>query len=494
MRDTAMKHFLLGAAKHTLKALGYGIAGGVAVMIVVFVLQLERRPDLKIWHTAELDAEFTADAAESFEDYLSIEARLFKQLDERVYTRIEPEDRRLINRYHRGSLSDPDRWSPNWNRTFELSEKAPKAGILLLHGMSDSPYSLRSLGQQLHSAGAWVVGLRLPGHGTAPSGLVSVKWQDMAAAVRLSMRHLRDKVGDRPLYIVGYSNGGALAVYYAISALEDNALPSVRGMVLVSPAIGVTPLAAFAVWQTRLGRLLGLQKLAWTDILPEYDPFKYGSFAVNAGDQVYRLTVEIQSKMKTLGAGKVLEHFPPVLAFQSGVDATVSTRALIDGLFGQLPADGHELVIFDINRLSEIKQILGQDPIGSIEAVLRDTGLTFTMSFVTNYSEKSRRVVVLRKRPGDVKIAEMSTGLMWPKGLYSLSHVALPFSPNDPLYGGPDAGNSPGIKLGDLALRGERGVLQIPASAMLRLRWNPFYPYMERRLIEFLRLAGSDGE
>ncbi|MBW2556432.1 MAG: alpha/beta hydrolase, partial [Deltaproteobacteria bacterium] len=89
-----MKHFLLGAAKHTLKALGYGIAGGVAVMIVVFVLQLERRPDLKIWHTAELDAEFTADAAESFEDYLSIEARLFKQLDERVYTRIEPEDRR----------------------------------------------------------------------------------------------------------------------------------------------------------------------------------------------------------------------------------------------------------------------------------------------------------------------------------------------------------------------------------------------------------------
>ncbi|MBW2556263.1 MAG: alpha/beta hydrolase, partial [Deltaproteobacteria bacterium] len=162
--------------------------------------------------------------------------------------------------------------------------------------------------------------------------------------------------------------------------------------------------------------------------------------------------------------------------------------------FGQLPADGHELVIFDINRLSEIKQILGQDPIGSIEAVLRDTGLTFTMSFVTNYSEKSRRVVVLRKRPGDVEIVEMSTGLMWPKGVYSLSHVALPFSPNDPLYGGPDAGNSPGIKLGDLALRGERGVLQIPASAMLRLRWNPFYPYMERRLIEFLRLAGSDGE
>ena len=489
-----MKHFLLGTVKHTLKALGYGITGGVAVMIVVLVLQLERRPDLKIWHTVELDAEFTADGAKNFEDYLSTEARLFKQLDERVFSRIEPEDRRLINRFHRGSLSDPDRWSPNWNRTFELSEKAPKAGILLLHGMSDSPYSLRSMGLRLHGAGAWVVGLRLPGHGTAPSGLVGVKWQDMAAAVRVSMDHLRDKVGDRSVYIVGYSNGGALAVHYAISALEDNALPSVDGMVLVSPAIGVTPLAAFAVWQARLGRLLGLQKLAWTDILPEYDPFKYNSFAVNAGDQVYRLTAEIQSKMKTLGDKKALARFPPVLAFQSAVDATVSTQALIDGLLGQLPANGHELVIFDINRLSEIKQILGQDPLKRIEAGLGHTGLTFTMSFVTNDSEKSRRVVVRGKKPGDTEVAETSMGLMWPRGVYSLSHVALPFSPNDPLYGGPDAGNSPGIKLGDLALRGERGVLQIPAAAMLRLRWNPFYPYMERRLLEFARLAGSDRE
>jgi len=489
-----MKHFLIGTVKHTLKALGYGITGGVAVMIVVLVLQLERRPDLKIWHTVELDAEFTADGAKNFEDYLSTEARLFKQLDESVYSRIEPQDRRLINRFHRGSLSDPDRWSPNWNRTFELSGKAPKAGILLLHGMSDSPYSLRSLGQRLHGAGAWVVGLRLPGHGTAPSGLVGVKWQDMAAAVSVSMDHLRDKVGDRPVYIVGYSNGGALAVYYAISALENNALPSVDGMVLLSPAIGVTPLAAFAVWQARLGRLLGLQKLAWTDILPEYDPFKYNSFAVNAGDQVYRLTAEIQSKMKTLGDKKALERFPPVLAFQSAVDATVSTQALIDGLLGQLSPDGHELVIFDINRLSEIEQILGKDPLKSIEAGLDHPGLTFTMSFVTNDSEKSRRVVVRRKRPGDNEIAEMSMGLMWPQGVYSLSHVALPFSPNDPLYGGPAAGNSPGIKLGDLALRGERGVLQIPAAAMLRLRWNPFYPYMERRLLEFVRLAGSDRE
>lgn len=489
-----MKHFLFGTVKHTFKALGYGIVGGLAVLIVVFVLKLESRPDLKVWHEAKLDAEFTAGAAKSFDDYLAREARLFAQLDERVYARIEPEDRRLINRYHRGSLSDPGRWSLNWNRTFELSVNAPKAGILLLHGMSDSPYSLRSLGQRLNASGAWVVGLRLPGHGTAPSGLVEVQWQDMAAAVRLTVRHLREKIGDRPLYIVGYSNGGALAVHYALSALEDLTLPPVDGMVLISPAIGVTRLAAFAVWQARLGYVLGFQKLAWTDILPEYDPFKYGSFAVNAGDQVYRLTGEIQSKIKTLGAAGALERFPPVLAFQSAVDATVSTRALIDGLFGQLPAGGHELVIFDINRFSEIEPVLEQDPKTSIEASLFDTGLQFTISFVTNKSEKSQHVGVRQKRPDDSETREISIDLMWPKGLYSLSHVALPISPKDPLYGGPDAGNSPGIKLGDIAFRGERGVLQIPATAMLRLRWNPFYSYMEWRLLEFVRLASPGKE
>ena len=39
------------------------------------------------------------------------------------------------------------------------------------------------------------------------------------------------------------------------------------------------------------------------------------------------------------------------------------------------------------------------------------------------------------------------------------------------------------------ALSGERGVLQIGASDMLRLRCNPFYSYLERRVIEFLKLA-----
>jgi hypothetical protein len=100
-------------------------------------------------------------------------------------------------------------------------------------------------------------------------------------------------------------------------------------------------------------------------------------------------------------------------------------------------------------------------------------------------------VIVQSRAPGQQALTKSETGLSWPEELYSLAHVALPFPAEDTLYGGQPQGESPGIQLGDLALRGERGVLQIPAADMLRLRWNPFYPYVESRVLEFLGLAGS---
>jgi alpha-beta hydrolase superfamily lysophospholipase len=487
-----MKRFIISAVKRTVKTILHGTVGAFIVLVTLFVLHLDGRPDLKVWHKAELNAEFTKDTpVKSFDAYLKLEDRLFAQLDELVIAKVRPEEQGLINRYSRGSLSDPNRWPRNWNRSFELSSESPRAGVLLLHGMSDSPYSLRSIGQRLHADGAWVIGLRIPGHGTAPSGLVSVRWQDMAAAVRLAVRHLRDRVDNRPLYIVGYSNGGALAVHYALSALEDAALPQVKGLVLISPAIGVSKIAALAVWQARLGYVLGLDKLEWNDILPEYDPFKYGSFAVNAGDQVYRLTNEIKSRFKALGATAKLNRFPPVLAFQSIVDATVSTRAVVKELFEQLTDGRHELVVFDINRDIEIERVLTTDPKAEMEALLSEEGLHFTRSLVTNAGERNKDVVLRQKKPDNQKISKTPLGMKWPRGIYSLSHVALPFPKSDQLYGRPSSADNSKLQLGNLDFRGERGVVQIPASAMLRLRWNPFYPYIEQRLLEFVQLTGG---
>ena len=478
--------------KAIVKFLASGAIGAVVVLLVVGVLYLDRRPDLKIWHEPVLSEEFTTDSpVASFTDYLALEERLFAQLQAEVYDAVAPQDRTKINRYNRGSLSDPEIWPVNWNRSYELAE-APKAAVLLVHGMSDSPYSLRRMALSLNDAGAWVIGLRLPGNGTAPAGLLETRWQDMDRAIALALAHLRAEAGEVPLYIVGYSIGGALAVHSALTAREQPELPRLAGLVLISPAIGVTRLAALSVWQERLGHLLGLEKLAWNGIQLEYDPYKYGSFAINAATQVYLLTQEIQADLKRLSAAGQLGGLPPILAFQSAVDATVLPEAVIDALFGQLPMAGHELVLFDVNRRSEVGEVLRSDPKATIEALFAKPDLSFTLTLITNQPKTSLAVAQRRRLEGQSEVETEPLGLAWPNDIYSLSHVALPFSPDDPLYGEGALGDSPGIELGILALRGERGVLKISASDMLRLRWNPFYGYIEQRTLGFMGLA--DGE
>jgi len=468
----------------------YGFFGVFLTLVVVFVLYLNGRADLSVWHLAELDEEFTVDSdVSSFEGYLALEDRLFKQLDEEVYAEITPDQMGEINRYHKLSLSDPGRWPQNWNRSFEMPTAQPRAGVLLLHGMSDSPYSLRNLGERLHDAGVYVVGLRIPGHGTAPSGLTRVTWQDMVAAVNIAVQHLAEKTGGQPLHIVGYSNGGALAVNYALTAAGDSKLPQMTSIALLSPEIGISKVAALAVWQARLGTLLGLDKLAWNSLLLEYDPYKYGSFAVNAGDVAHRLTAEIQRQITALDANGKLRNIPPILAFSSIVDATVTAPALVAGLFNRIPEGGHELVLFNINDMDDVGALLKWDPSEMLQVLKENPDRTFTLSLVTNKSADSKEVILVSKPPGaDSEDTNMDLGLSWPESVYSLTHVALPFPPDDRLYGGLGNSKSPGIHLGDIALRGERGVLQIPPSEMLRLRWNPFYSYLEDKVLDFFKL------
>ena len=493
-RSQAPRRLVIGLVWHPLKALLYAFAGAALVLLVGGIVYLDSRADLEPWHEEILQQEFTAESGDrSLADYLAREDRLFAELASRVQQPPRADRAAYLDRYVRGSVSDPGRWDVDWNRTFELSSPAPVAGVLLLHGMSDSPYSLRQLGQRLQSSGAWVVGLRLPGHGTAPSGLVEVTWQDMAAAVRLAMRHLSQQVGDKPLFIVGYSNGAALAVNYALTALTDEGLPVVAGLGLVSPAIGVSPVAALAVWQARIGHLLGLDKLAWNAILPEYDPFKYNSFAVNAGDQVHRLTGRIQQQLRAVGEAGLLDRVPPILALQSVVDATVSTPALVAGLFARLHEGGHELVLFDINRESVIEPLLRSNPAAGVAALLSVPDRKYRLSVVSNIDSTSLDVLQRSWVPGGSAPVEVPLDMRWPDDVYSLSHVALPFSPTDPLYGSRPAGGGSGIHLGTIDLRGERGVLRLSAADMMRLRSNPFYDFLEDRIVTFLGLAGSAG-
>ncbi|MDA9982869.1 alpha/beta hydrolase, partial [Gammaproteobacteria bacterium] len=84
---------------------------------------------------------------------------------------------------------------------------------------------------------------------------------------------------------------------------------------------------------------------------------------------------------------------------------------------------------------------------------------------------------------------ELSTraiNLAWPRGVISLSHVALPIPPNDPLYGQRQYTSDNALNLGQLDIQGERGLLKFPSSWLLRLRYNPFYDFLENRVVEWM--------
>ncbi|MEA2080176.1 MAG: alpha/beta fold hydrolase, partial [Pseudomonadota bacterium] len=322
-------------------ALSVGMVGAISLLYI----QGCSGPTLKPWHTEKLDAEFTEDKADeikSFDDYRRLEDQVFVQLEEEVYARTATGPEYALVRYSIGSAADPQHRQPNWNRSFELNADAPAGGVLLLHGMSDSPYSLRALGETLNQRGYQVLGLRLPGHGTAPSGLTRVSWLDMAAAVRLGMQHLSARVGDKPIHIIGYSTGAPLALNFALDAEQGSAAPMPASLVLISPAIGISPAAALAKWKRRLSIMPGLGGLAWLQVHPEFDPYKYNSFPTNAGEQVHRLTRSVARRIAARGESPSTGMLPPILILKSTVDATVSTDAVVNRLLRHLAPDRHE--------------------------------------------------------------------------------------------------------------------------------------------------------
>ena len=458
--------------------------GALLIGIAAFSFYMHSLPSLSTWHTTILENEFTVKSkVENLAGYMHLEEKLFAELEKEVYDKILPSEQNRVNRYTKKSLSNPSLWKPNLNKSFELPIENPKGAILLLHGMSDSPYSLHTQATYLHENGFWVLGLRMPGHGTIPSGLRKMKWQDMATVVELGMKHLEKKLDTKPIHLMGYSTGAPLALNYTLKALaKTSTLRVPSSLIFYSPAIGVSKAAPLAIWQSRIGYLLGLPKLEWNAILPEYDPFKYGSFAVNAGDQVYRLAKEVQKQFDILEKNPSTKIFPPILSFSSIIDNTVSITAVIDNLFNRLHKGKHTLVLFDTNHNFDRNHFIKPVVFKSMQ-ILRNTPIhdNYTFELISNMNTKNLQV---ERIINHTKI--QSLPYRWSKGLYSLSHLAMPISPNDPLYGNKYAPKSPGIQLGHLAIYGETGVLQISPSSLLRQRWNPFHGYIKERVLDFI--------
>lgn len=477
-------------------ATGSALFGLALVGLGVYAHYLGRGPQLHPWHSVAL-ADFTAGQeaqVATLADYRKLEDRLFVDLESRVYRPAtgEPE---LFNRYRKNSRSDPTVWPQNWNRTFHLppAADAPLRGaVLLLHGLTDSPYSMRSTGEHLAARGFEVVGLRLPGHGTAPSGLLSFRIEDMQAAVRIAAQDLADSgPPGRPFFLVGYSNGAALAVDYSLSVLEGEPLPRPAGLVLLSPAIAISKLAVLGRVKTGLSSLPGFERAAWQTIALEFDPYKYTSFSLHAGGETFRLTRRLARGIDRLANGHPLRDFPPVLAFVSTVDSTVAAKAVSTTLLDRLAPGDHELVLFDVNRYSGVQELLVKDPGPLTRELESQPGRPYALTIVTNQSRDTLQALERRVPAGSNQPVLRPLALAWPTQVFSLSHVALPFPPDDPLYGYDVTPGANHVQLGRIQVHGENGVLSVPTWTLTRQRSNPFHSYMLERIDAFLEGTGG---
>jgi esterase/lipase len=432
-------------------------------------------------HRIEFENEFRADMERSFtwEDYLALEKSLKTELDEKLD---EKSNRNILSRHSAHSKLNPGNINSKWNYSYRLEPSEVKGSAVLIHGLSDSPYSMRSTAEIFRDNGLVSFVPRMPGHGFAVGGLRQVSWQDWSSVVRIAMREAdqRRKPG-QPLILSGYSNGALLAIHYALECQNNDELVCPDGLLLFSSAISVTPFARFADWHSFLSWLTYFEQFQWESIAPEIDPYKFTSFPKNPGREIFELTHTVNKKINKLN--KSDRSFPRVISFQSIVDDTVDAKSILN-FISKLPGKNHEVVVYDVNQNEAIVEILKKKPDNLIEIMNKESPFEFKISLITNRSQGSDLMRLVELDANSRELIDSDQKFEWPDEIYSLSHIAIPFPPTDMVYGSGITNDN--FNFGKLAPRGERKMLNLEPSYFLRLRYNPFYSFQEQKIKEWL--------
>lgn len=207
------------------------------------------------------------------------------------------------------------------NSPFELkphSTQKSKVGVLLIHGLLDSPFHVKDIGKQLQSQGYLVRSVLLDGHGLVPGALLNVDYHDWLQTVRYGIASLEKEV--EKIILMGQSTGASLALYEAIEHSK-----TVAGVILVSPALKIRSIfAPTANWYRAIS--WAWKRAAWFHMDPEetIDYAKYSSLPFNAIYQVYRLSNALKERQNSI------KPVCPLLFVLSQDDKIVCPQTIID--------------------------------------------------------------------------------------------------------------------------------------------------------------------
>ena len=162
--------------------------------------------------------------------------------------------------------------------------------VVLVHGLSDSPFYLRSIAEALHDQGSTVAVMLMPGHGLIEADAdmedttLSDRWTKALANVVQIVRPMGQK-----LYVGGFSAGGALAAQFALRNEND-----VSGLLLFSSALGLSENAE------SMSRIWGMQAIArWVDgdyVTHGPNPFKYPAVSMSSVIELMEVIWDVRSQ------------------------------------------------------------------------------------------------------------------------------------------------------------------------------------------------------
>jgi len=197
---------------------------------------------------------------------------------------------------------------------FELSQNNNDKAILLIHGLTDSPYSFHDLAQFYFQQGYTVRTLLLPGHGTAPSDLLDVSYQHWQQATKFA---IETTVADfDKVYLGGFSTGGALIFDYLMQ--QKSADEKIKGLFMWSPA---SKAKSDQAWLAQYVDYIPF--VDWIDLDADIDFAKYESFPYNAAAQVHGLMSRIVGEN---AMSERVMHDIPLFVVASEHDQTIETK------------------------------------------------------------------------------------------------------------------------------------------------------------------------
>lgn len=263
----------------------------------------------------------------------------------------------------------PGEWTPA-----EAAEPGqPRKGILLIHGLGDSPWTFVDIAAELSKRGYLVRTILLPGHGTRPEDVMYVTADDWRQVVRQQADAMRRDVDT--LYLGGFSTGANLALEYAYDHAD------VAGLVLFSPGFKslsldwlAPALAGIRPWLIRPGPEQSLQ----TSV-------RYLMVPTNGFAQFYYTS---RNARRLLAARP---YDKPVFMAVAQHDSVLNTGYLLETFERRFTHPGSRLIWY-----------------GSLPQRSAQT--------------RSSRVIARPDRLPEWRISQFS-------------HMALPFAPSNPLYG-----------------------------------------------------------